>query len=87
MKYDVHIYAVARIKVSGIEANSQQEAIREAEKLVDLDRVLNKTFGDIEVCSAEEIQDYLVDEVGDAEYQNTKTWEEDVNGELVRPLK
>ena len=36
MKYDVHIFAVARVKVAGIAAQSQAEAIVKAEDSVDL---------------------------------------------------
>ena len=36
MKYEVHIYAIVRVKVVDVEAESQQEAIRNAEARCDL---------------------------------------------------
>jgi hypothetical protein len=34
-KYDVHIYAVARVKLEGIEAHDQRDAVDEARRQFD----------------------------------------------------
>ena len=56
-KYDVHIYAIARLKVAGIEADSPQDAVREAEQRVDLYHAI--AIGEAEY--AEDIEGVLVD--------------------------
>jgi hypothetical protein len=56
------------VKVHGVEAGSQEEAIRKAEESTDFDDLFNKA-PDIEY--AEEVAYYLVDEVGDEEYERT----------------
>jgi len=82
-KYDVHIYAVTRVKVAGVEAARQKQAIVKAEKKVDLHSVLDGgAFGlNIESIEyAEEIVGFMVDEVGDEFY--TKSNQYDGDGEL-----
>ncbi len=59
MKYDVHIYAVCRIKVRGILADSPVQAAALAEKATDVEfqiRMGTATYAD-------EIDSFLVDEV------------------------
>lgn len=84
--YDVHIYAVARVKVPGIAADSPLEAIQKAEASIDLDRVLQRGGGDgVEhVEYAEDIVDYLVDKTavdgdGDKEVVAEFTFDADHN--------
>ena len=56
-KYDVHIYAVARLKVANVAADSSQDAVRNAEQIVDLHQAL--AAGEAEY--ADEIEGFLVD--------------------------
>ena len=68
--HDVHIYAIVRVKVSDVEANSHREAIEKAEERADLDqlfRPLGNTVGPgvAYVEYADDIDSYLVDEVKD----------------------
>jgi hypothetical protein len=72
MKYDVHIYATVRVKVCGVEANSQKEAIKKAEAQTDLYETLGESGHGTEY--AEEITGFLVDEEGDTEYQQTRSY-------------
>jgi hypothetical protein len=80
MQFDVHIYAVVRVKVSGIEAESQQDAIKKAEDATDLHAMFR---GDVDAFSSypveseytEDVESFLVDEVGDAEYRNTRSYD------------
>ena len=67
-KCDVHIFAVVRIKVVGVEATDHEDAITKALKIA---APLDTVVGDIshndqvtEVEYAEEISHYLVDDVG-----------------------
>jgi hypothetical protein len=69
VKYDVHLFPIVRVKVHGVEAGSQEEAIKKAEESTDFDNLFNKA-PDIEY--AEEVAYYLVDEVGDEEYERTR---------------
>lgn len=64
-KYDVHIYAIARLKVAGIEADSPQDAVRKAEQQVDLYHAIAN--GEAEY--AEDIEGFLVDVVNEAREQ------------------
>ncbi len=70
MTYDVHIFAVVRVKISGVEAESQMAAIRTAVDRADLDH----RFDGEATEYAEEITRYMVDEVGDTEYARTQTY-------------
>ena len=42
MTYDVHIFAEVRVKVPGIEADSQTEAVKKAQELVNLYQLFDK---------------------------------------------
>jgi len=63
-KYSVTMYAVCRTTVE-VEADSQEEAALKAEKDNDL--------FELEWVYAEELEDALVDEEGDEEYERS-TW-------------
>ena len=56
-RFDVHIYAIARLKVACIEAESPQDAARKAERMVNLHHAV--AGGETEY--AEEIEGFLVD--------------------------
>ena len=78
MKYNVHIYAVVRLKVEGIEADTHRDAIRSALASVDLDR----EFQGERTEYAEDITSYVVDEVGDENYEHTRTYLDAAHFEL-----
>lgn len=70
---EVHIFAVVRVKVAGIDANSQTEAIVKTEDSVDLYRLFeNRSAFGVETTEfADEISFYRVDEVGDSTYERS----------------
>lgn len=68
MKYDVHIYAIVRVKVQSIEAESQTEAIEKARVNTDMEQAIQE--GEF----TDEVTGYLVDEAGDAEFKNTRVY-------------
>ena len=70
MKYRVHVYAVVRVPVE-VEAESQLDAIHLAQNSRNWNQELDA--GDHEY--ADEIVGYLVDEDGDPEYLNSKTYD------------
>jgi len=78
-RYDVHIYPVVRVKVSGVEAESQVEAIRKAEEMTDFHRLFDREANGIEY--AEDIDCFLADEDGDEEYLNSRWYDKE-----YRPL-
>lgn len=61
-RFDVHIYAIARLKVTGNEADSPQEAAQNAEQVIELHQAI--ASGEAEY--AEEIEGFLVDRLDDA---------------------
>jgi hypothetical protein len=83
--FDVHVYHLVRTKIPNIAAGSWEEAAEIAHKAV-----ASRT-GDLLVChgengfteDAEEIQGYLVDVVGDTEYEQTTYLERNHEGRLV----
>ena len=73
-KYNVHLYAVVRVDISNIEAESQQAALKKAEEETDLHTLLDATEA---VEYGEEIIGYLVDEVGDDEFRKSCNYNAD----------
>ena len=76
--YNVHLYITLRVKVPNLEANSQLEAIEEAEKKICPllnNGVLDLTFYPCNTEYADEITGYLVDEVGDEEYLQSEWYD------------
>jgi hypothetical protein len=90
MKYDVHIYAVVRVKVPGVEAESQTDAIEQAEEQVDFNALFDSRrfslYPGIECVEyADETSGYLVDEEGDEEHDRSSFYKYDTNrGKLVK---
>lgn len=92
MKYHVHLYHVVRTKVS-IEAEDHLDAMKKADEFIPNLQSLNVSFeaerqfhghGVIHHTeSAEEVTGYMVDEVGDTEYDNSRAY--DAKYELVKP--
>jgi hypothetical protein len=66
-QFDVHLYPVVRVKVAGITADSPQAAIQQALSQTDLYAAC-EAGGEF----AEEVSHYLVDVVGDAEYEQSR---------------
>ena len=61
-RFDVHIYAIARLKVAGILADSPEDAARQAEHCVDLRQAIAR--GEAEY--AEAIEELLVDRLDES---------------------
>lgn len=83
MKYKVHVYATVRVPVI-VEASNQVEAIEIAQQDVDLEGIfsgLQTGQEDDTVCLAceyaDEVTSFLVDEIGDKEYEHTTAYKAD----------
>jgi hypothetical protein len=76
MKYRVHLYVTIRFVLEGVEAPSQLEAIKKAEKeiLTDLNHGRMNLH---EHEYADEVTGYLVDEEGDEEFLNSVSYDQD----------
>lgn len=88
MKHHVTIYAVVRVKVPDVEADSHQEAMRKAEASVDLHHLFEseQPTNWVEYTAyAEQIHSWLVDEEGDEEYERSVAYDE--NGDPLEPPK
>lgn len=73
MKYNVHLYIAARVKIEGVEAESQQEAIEKAQKGADFHGFFVE--GDADVLAQWDEGPplgALVDEEGDVDYERTE---------------
>jgi len=71
MKYDVHIYPIVRIVVKGVEAESQEEAIKKAEAETDLHALLDRPSMEY----AEDIDSFHVDEEDDPLYERSTSYD------------
>jgi hypothetical protein len=89
MKYDVHVYAVVRIKIP-IEANDQKDAIKKVMEQTEFNKMFDRCESP-EVEYADDVIDFLVDEPpnaeGDVDYSKSKNWHYDGDGELVEGRK
>jgi len=65
-EYDVHVYFEVRVKLKGVKAFSQRDAINKAERKFDAYNYLCNMAED------ERITGFLVDEAGDPEHQRTR---------------
>ena len=77
-KYHVHLYPIVRVLVRDVEAESQVEAIKKAEELVDLDRLFHHVRFDPPVAYVEFADDtdgFLVDEDGDESYEKSTVYD------------
>ena len=78
MKYTVHIYAIVRVEVPEIEAETQQQALTRAQKQVDLYDLFRRCDvpNGVECIEyADEISHFLVDEEGDEEHEKSKWYD------------
>ena len=72
MTYDVDIFAEVRVKVPGIEADSQPEAIKKAQELVNLYQLFDKESPLPHVAHTEwneEFVGFLADQANDPNYE------------------
>lgn len=76
-KYIVHCYLVVRVPVE-IEADSHVQAIEFADASID-----HSSFRQAEADYAEEIMGFMVDEVGDDEHINSRSY--DAHGNVEKP--
>lgn len=80
----VFLYATVHVRVEGVMAASQCEAMEIATKQVDLDRLLNREVandpqGVRRVEYADEITAYLVDEDGDADFERSQSYDDEMD--------
>ena len=67
-QFDVHLFPVVRLKVSGVHATSPQAAIEKALEQMDLHAYLANIGGEY----AEELSHFLVDMVGDEQFSQSR---------------
>ncbi len=72
MKYTVHIYPICRVTLLGIEADSQEEAIKKAEAQANLYALCSAG-----VEYAEGIDSFHVDEENDPHYERSCSYDGD----------
>jgi len=88
MKHNVHVFAVVRVKVDGIEAESHDDTVKKAMErfhdlydLFDTQNFRHLPEGVTDVEFGEEFSHFLVDEEGDQEFARS-TWHEGKGVEL-----
>ena len=74
-KYDVHLYAVLRFTVRGVETGSMEEACKKAEQVIDAEAIKSAMRGgsEHEAEFDEEVIEALVDVQGDEDFSKS-TW-------------
>ena len=77
-RYIVHIYAVVRVPIE-VNAESPEKAVKKADEITDLHQILDKD----EVEYAEDIIEYLVDEIEDGDVKRSFSF--DRHGNLKPP--
>lgn len=75
MKYNVHLFAIVRVKVPPIEAPDHRTAMEQAEAATDLYSLFDRRAGDPEMEFAEAIEGLLVDEEGDEYYERSRYYD------------
>jgi hypothetical protein len=65
-RYHVHVYPVFRVLVLDIEAESQEDACRQADQATTFER-----FNQANLEYADEVSGFLVDEDGDTEHERS----------------
>jgi len=68
-KYNVHCFAVVRVTIKDVEANSPAEAAQKIDEQTDFNDIFDNMGENIEF--AEEVNEFCVDTVGDDTYKNT----------------
>ena len=80
MKYTVHVFALVRVKVENVKAESQLEAIEAAEEMLDLDAQFSAVAPispATEVAFADIVTECLVDEEGDTDKTRSRFYKFD----------
>lgn len=74
-KYDVHLFAVLRFTLRGVEAESMEEACKKADQVISDEAIKTAMRGgsEYEADFADEIIEALVDVPGDEDYSES-TW-------------
>jgi len=87
MKHNVHFYVTVRVVVEDVEADSQREAIDEAEKILlpKLNHGMLDSYSGHPTEYADEVIGYLVDEQGDEEYLQTRAYDQNKNPGKLSP--
>lgn len=96
MRYNVHIFAVVRVKVSDVEARSHADAVGKAEQRADLYRLFDSAYMSyhVSLCGASEAEfadelsgrmAYLVDEAGDSGWSRSRCFDGNRKQIPVRP--
>jgi hypothetical protein len=91
MRYNVHLFATARVKVCDVAATSQSDAVSRAQREVDLHNLLNRELNgkdakDGQVAHiefADEVTTYLVDVRGDEDFNLSEFFETDGRTRMV----
>lgn len=92
MRYDVHIFAIVRVKIPNVNAESPTDAISKAERNIDLYRLFDSRNQESHVSESEASQTeyadgldkqlaYLVDQVGDIGFTHSRRF--DANREPI----
>lgn len=88
MKYDVICQVIVTVKVPGIEADSQVEAIERARELIDPNALFNRYNPAPFVSHTEwtdEYYSFFVDEDGDEEHERTTVYAPDGKTPIIHP--
>lgn len=83
--FDVHLFAVMRLKVSGVPAATMKDAIPAALERM-LAPSLEERFAGPNTEFAEEFSHYLVDVAGDTEYEQSRFFHS-AKDPLIEPLR
>lgn len=84
MKFDVHIFTIVRVKVAGVIARNQKEAMLKAEERVGFNGMFDsQDNAGFETEWGEEHSHALVDVVGDEEYRKSRWYK----GDLKTPMR
>ena len=80
-KYHVHLYPIVCVTLRDVEAESQVEAIKKDEELVDLYKLFAGASPDhprvASIQYADALDGFLVDEDGDTQYNLSTTYDSD----------
>ena len=84
--YNVHLYPIVRVKVTGVEAPNPIDAIAAAERHVDFDQIFNyggdmpidKSVEDVEYADDTDLHAF-VDVAGDTEHEQSQSFDWDIN--------
>lgn len=78
-EYDVHLYQVVRVKVSGVQASDMEDAVLKVQDEFDWHLMFRNLSRWCETEYAEEVQAMLVDRVGDVDYEQTQLFNSSTN--------